>query len=269
MTAVGTPLFCAPEIARGESYDEKVDVYSFGLLLVSLATVEEIGDFIGERWRIHFNKTKVPNMNSIAFNKVLRPMWEDGWRPVTLGGGELPHAPLTIVQLVVRCCDHDPGLRPSFGDVLRELGGPCAADIDYRAYVRRPPPPPAPFAADSLGDVEEMALNPYAASATLRRSSSRRSSVSGVKADVKAALLRLSRGRSFFAGAAPSNGGAAAALADEQGPSIELQPMPQPTTSASEATPTPVAAGTSLDHTPSLTSKFAHVQEKISEWTEL
>lgn len=30
MTAVGTPLFCAPEVMRGDAYDEKVDVYSFG-----------------------------------------------------------------------------------------------------------------------------------------------------------------------------------------------------------------------------------------------
>lgn len=36
MTAVGTPLFCAPEITRGEAYDASADVYSFGLLLLAM-----------------------------------------------------------------------------------------------------------------------------------------------------------------------------------------------------------------------------------------
>jgi serine/threonine protein kinase len=36
MTAVGTPLFCAPEILRGEAYDASADVYSFGLLLLAM-----------------------------------------------------------------------------------------------------------------------------------------------------------------------------------------------------------------------------------------
>jgi serine/threonine protein kinase len=60
MTAVGTPLFAAPEIARGESYDESVDVYSFGLMLVNLATIEPILDFIAERWRVDHGKQQAP-----------------------------------------------------------------------------------------------------------------------------------------------------------------------------------------------------------------
>ena len=34
--AAGTPLFCAPEILRGEAYDASADVYSFGLLLLAM-----------------------------------------------------------------------------------------------------------------------------------------------------------------------------------------------------------------------------------------
>jgi serine/threonine protein kinase len=36
MAAVGTPLFCAPEIMRGEAYNASADVYSFGLLLLAM-----------------------------------------------------------------------------------------------------------------------------------------------------------------------------------------------------------------------------------------
>jgi len=49
MTAVGTPLYVAPEIARGELYDESADVYSFGLTLADMATEQNILEFIGER----------------------------------------------------------------------------------------------------------------------------------------------------------------------------------------------------------------------------
>ena len=40
MTGVGTPLFAAPELMRGEVYDESVDVYSFGVLLCELFSQE-------------------------------------------------------------------------------------------------------------------------------------------------------------------------------------------------------------------------------------
>ena len=33
MTVVGTPYWMAPEMLRGESYDEKVDVFSCGIVL--------------------------------------------------------------------------------------------------------------------------------------------------------------------------------------------------------------------------------------------
>jgi serine/threonine protein kinase len=33
MTVCGTPCWVAPEIFRNEPYDEKVDVYSFGILM--------------------------------------------------------------------------------------------------------------------------------------------------------------------------------------------------------------------------------------------
>ena len=36
-SAVGTPLYAAPEIFNGENYDERVDVYSYGLILLAFA----------------------------------------------------------------------------------------------------------------------------------------------------------------------------------------------------------------------------------------
>ena len=86
MTAVGTPMFCAPEISRGEPYDEKVDVYSFGVLLQCMAVEEDITSFVGERWRRHFKKKKVPNTCSIAFNREIITVLkhEESMGPITV-----------------------------------------------------------------------------------------------------------------------------------------------------------------------------------------
>jgi len=131
MTAVGTPLYVAPEIARGELYDEKVDVYSFGLTLLEMSTEEPILKFIGSRWMITFKKTKIPKQPM----RLIRPMTEDGWRPVT-NEQPISFAPPSINSLIIRCCDHDPTQRPSFEIILNELNGICKNEIDSKTYLR-------------------------------------------------------------------------------------------------------------------------------------
>jgi serine/threonine protein kinase len=50
MSIVGTPLFGAPEMMRGEAYDELVDVYSLGVLLLCLGVgSEQLFLFIKQR----------------------------------------------------------------------------------------------------------------------------------------------------------------------------------------------------------------------------
>ena len=109
MTSIGTPLYVAPEVVTGEFYDEKVpppfpgpcprwplprccsffrlshpsardcsgapplsqvDVYSFGMCLIDLATDRPILDFIGDRWCEAFKKSKAPK-NAM---RMIRPM---------------------------------------------------------------------------------------------------------------------------------------------------------------------------------------------------
>ena len=49
MTMVGTPLYIAPEIMKGEHYDQKVDVFSFALTLVKIGVgKEELHRFLGK-----------------------------------------------------------------------------------------------------------------------------------------------------------------------------------------------------------------------------
>eukprot|EP00615_Pteridomonas_danica_P009081 CAMPEP_0114355732 /NCGR_PEP_ID=MMETSP0101-20121206/20446_1 /TAXON_ID=38822 ORGANISM="Pteridomonas danica, Strain PT" /NCGR_SAMPLE_ID=MMETSP0101 /ASSEMBLY_ACC=CAM_ASM_000211 /LENGTH=182 /DNA_ID=CAMNT_0001497839 /DNA_START=4 /DNA_END=552 /DNA_ORIENTATION=+ len=132
MTAVGTPLYVAPEIARGEVYDEKIDIYSFGLTLMEMCVEGPLLDFIGERWVIAFNKKKIPKQAM----RLIRPMTEDGWRPVT-DENPIQQAPPTINSLVVRCCDNDASKRPSFAEILLELSEDCKTEIDAKSFDRR------------------------------------------------------------------------------------------------------------------------------------
>ncbi len=53
-----------PEITSGIAYDESVDVYSFGLVLLDMAVEEPLLDFIGERWRVDFGKKQAPKQVS-------------------------------------------------------------------------------------------------------------------------------------------------------------------------------------------------------------
>eukprot|EP00613_Pedinella_sp_CCMP2098_P001932 CAMPEP_0171643260 /NCGR_PEP_ID=MMETSP0990-20121206/32545_1 /TAXON_ID=483369 /ORGANISM="non described non described, Strain CCMP2098" /LENGTH=272 /DNA_ID=CAMNT_0012218839 /DNA_START=308 /DNA_END=1122 /DNA_ORIENTATION=- len=143
MTGVGTPLYCAPEVSRGDAYDEKADAYSFGMTLIDMASDESIANFISERWQRAFSQNFTPNPQKISFNKVLRPIWEGKWHPVS-EGHPIEYAPTSINKLIVRCCSHDLEIRPSFTEILNELSGPCSVEISesaifYRNAGRGPP----------------------------------------------------------------------------------------------------------------------------------
>eukprot|EP00615_Pteridomonas_danica_P007121 CAMPEP_0114350328 /NCGR_PEP_ID=MMETSP0101-20121206/16274_1 /TAXON_ID=38822 ORGANISM="Pteridomonas danica, Strain PT" /NCGR_SAMPLE_ID=MMETSP0101 /ASSEMBLY_ACC=CAM_ASM_000211 /LENGTH=212 /DNA_ID=CAMNT_0001489495 /DNA_START=17 /DNA_END=658 /DNA_ORIENTATION=- len=134
MTAVGTPLFCAPEIMRGEVYDEKADVYSFGLTLLNMATDEPILEFIAEKYRISFNKKTKPKQTM----RFIRAMTEDGWRPITQadGDGSVQQAPPGINLLIIKCCSHDIAQRPSFNEIIEQLTGICHTEVILGEYYR-------------------------------------------------------------------------------------------------------------------------------------
>lgn len=130
MTAVGTPLYCAPEIVRGDNYDEKVDVYSFGLVLLGMAVGGSLLDFIGERWRVHHGKSSAPK----NVNRLINAM-HGGWRPVS-AESPVPATPSSINALIIMCCIDDPTRRPTFNEILSELGGSCESEISAADFKR-------------------------------------------------------------------------------------------------------------------------------------
>mmetsp|Transcript_78686 Transcript_78686/g.208843 ORF Transcript_78686/g.208843 Transcript_78686/m.208843 type:complete len:342 (-) Transcript_78686:61-1086(-) len=97
---VGTYNWIAPEVLSNSIYDEKVDVYSFGMIL-----------FEGSSGELPFEDE------------------EDGWEIIRrVKGGERPDlealppdCPKHLQKLLVACWAQDPKLRPDFQQILRDL----------------------------------------------------------------------------------------------------------------------------------------------------
>jgi serine/threonine protein kinase len=98
MTTVGTPIWMAPEIIRGERYTEKADIFSFGIIL----------------WEIYMRLTPYQNKEPM---QILLEVVEKSLRPHI--PPELRGSPL--VTLMEECWDTDVSKRPHFDEILRRL----------------------------------------------------------------------------------------------------------------------------------------------------
>lgn len=96
MTMAGTPMYCAPEVLMNEAYDEKVDVFSFGVLLNQIQTLD-------------------------------RPYPAGNFSVVQVCGGTLRprtlarHANPSVIGLIQQCWDGDASIRPSMLEVYKRL----------------------------------------------------------------------------------------------------------------------------------------------------
>nr|UDO46925.1 ser/thr kinase [Pandoravirus massiliensis] len=106
MTRCGTPCWTAPEVIRGARYSEKVDVYSFGIVM----------------WEVVTRR---------------RPFADRGFADVALAvlDGVRPAIPSScpsdLAKLMTACWDADPDARPSMEEVVARLDT-IALDIDRR-----------------------------------------------------------------------------------------------------------------------------------------
>lgn len=110
-TGVGTPCYMAPEVIRGQDYDEKVDVFAFACILYELIT----------------GHTLIQMRNPTIYGYQNR-----------IAGGYRPDVPLEIEgtalgALLVRSWDGNPMVRPSFDEIVETLTDPrnALADVDF------------------------------------------------------------------------------------------------------------------------------------------
>ncbi|KAK9867625.1 hypothetical protein WJX84_001877 [Apatococcus fuscideae] len=100
----GTPAYMAPEMFEGHSLSEKIDVYSFGILLWEC--------FTGE----------VPWSDLDSPMQVIYEVGVQKQRP------PIPNScPAELASLIGTCWDQDPAMRPAFSTILLLLKGMIAA----------------------------------------------------------------------------------------------------------------------------------------------
>jgi serine/threonine protein kinase len=96
--AKGTPLWMAPEIMMFQKFNEKVDVYSFGIVLWELLTRE------------------IPFKHHSNYEKFKKAVCINSERPVIPDDCEN-----SLKELLKKCFHQNPNLRPSFTDIISSL----------------------------------------------------------------------------------------------------------------------------------------------------
>jgi len=94
---VGTPIWMAPELMRGDKYDEKVDIYAFGIILYEMVS----------------NDVPFKEMNQM---QLLLEVAINNKRPI------IPQTcPPPFRRLITDCWNNDPTQRPPFSGILKML----------------------------------------------------------------------------------------------------------------------------------------------------
>ncbi|XP_015703918.1 dual specificity testis-specific protein kinase 1 [Coturnix japonica] len=99
LAVVGSPYWMAPEVLRGEIYNEKADVFAYGIILCeTIARVSADPDYLP--------RTEDFGLDITTFR--------------TMVGNDCPVA---FLQLAFHCCSMEPASRPSFLEITQCLEG--------------------------------------------------------------------------------------------------------------------------------------------------
>ncbi|NWI17407.1 TESK1 kinase, partial [Crypturellus soui] len=99
LAVVGSPYWMAPEVLRGEIYNEKADVFAYGIILCeTIARVPADPDYLPRTEDFGLDVTTFRNMVGID-------------------------CPVSFLQLAFHCCSMEPTSRPSFLEITQCLEG--------------------------------------------------------------------------------------------------------------------------------------------------
>ncbi|XP_016099817.1 dual specificity testis-specific protein kinase 2-like [Sinocyclocheilus grahami] len=97
LSLVGSAFWMAPEMLRGEPYDRKVDVFSFGIVLCEI-------------------------LARIPADPEILPRTQDYGLDVSAFGKMVSECPQRLLELAASCCLIEAFRRPSFSELQDELG---------------------------------------------------------------------------------------------------------------------------------------------------
>ncbi|XP_056389075.1 dual specificity testis-specific protein kinase 2 [Hyla sarda] len=96
LAVVGSPYWMAPEVLRDEPYNEKADVFSYGIILCEIIA------------RIQADPDYLPRTENFGLDY-------DSFQHMV---GDCPQ---DFLQLAFNCCNMDPKLRPSFTEIVKQM----------------------------------------------------------------------------------------------------------------------------------------------------
>ncbi|NXY77917.1 TESK1 kinase, partial [Glareola pratincola] len=106
LAVVGSPYWMAPEVLRGEIYNEKADVFAYGIILCEIIA------------RIPADPDYLPRTEDFGLDiATFRTMVE-------------VDCPATFLQLAFHCCSMEPTSRPSFLEITQCLEGVLQHQLD-------------------------------------------------------------------------------------------------------------------------------------------
>uniref|UniRef100_H9GKE6 dual-specificity kinase n=2 Tax=Anolis carolinensis TaxID=28377 RepID=H9GKE6_ANOCA len=108
LAVVGSPYWMAPEVLRGELYNEKADVFAYGIILCeTIARIPADPDYLP--------RTEDFGLDVPSFCNLVGP-----------------DCPMTFLQLAFHCCSMDPTSRPSFLEITQRLEAILEQQLAHR-----------------------------------------------------------------------------------------------------------------------------------------
>jgi len=118
MTSVGTPIYVAPEVMQGYSYNAKCDSFSFGICLVAMIRAEkDILEFYFQALR---KAMKRKTKQGVGITILNSRMYDKGWRPLLPLEFTRPYP--RLAALIRKCWSNDADERPTFDEIVKQLG---------------------------------------------------------------------------------------------------------------------------------------------------
>jgi len=120
MTQVGTPIFVAPEIMKGEYYSGQADVYSFAMTVLQFCLKKrKMLAWLKVEYTEH--KKRLANVSRISHEMLIQ-----GWRPNIEG---INGAPRAVIDLLGMCWEEYANARPTFAEIVEYIQAEVRAEV--------------------------------------------------------------------------------------------------------------------------------------------